>query len=522
MADIFFSYKSDERDRVAPIVTALETKGWTVFWDRKTPVGISWSEHIRENLEQVPCVLVTWTIASIESHWVEIEEGKGRDRRCLVPLKLDEVTPPFGFEHIQAADFTRWSGDTGSGEWKDLIAAIERHVPRPSAPPSEADAGAARPEPPSSKDASPRDTSELWDRLSRNPSPDELERLATEVETLRQENPTDPGLIKLQRRISAVQETITPKAAWFTGPWIRLAAGSAILVLAAVVMNMKLTAPKPPPKTSGSSGSTVGPVPTAARSPASTSPTRTSVEGIALPELVDIPAGCFQMGSPPGAGDDDEHPQHQVCLDAYQIGRHEVTFDQYDAYARANKVTLPKDLGWGRGRRPVIKVSWRDAQDYVQWLSKQIGRSCSLPSEAQWEYAARAGTTTAYALPAPSGSDDIKGQGLANCSGCGGEWDDKNRTAPVGRFPANAWGLYDMHGNVWEWVQDHYHTNYDGAPADGSPWEDEGSNGPRALRGGSWNFIPENARASLRYGFDPDDRYYGVGFRVLCSSPISR
>ena len=137
MADIFFSYKSDERDRVAPIVAALEAEGWTVFWDRKTPVGISWSQYIQENLAQAQCVVVVWSRQSIESHWVETEAGEGRDRRCLVPLKLDDVTPPFGFGHIQAADFTRWAGDTDTDEWCDLVAAIDRHVPRRAESPTD-------------------------------------------------------------------------------------------------------------------------------------------------------------------------------------------------------------------------------------------------------------------------------------------------------------------------------------------------------------------------------------------------
>ena len=132
MADIFFSYKSDERDRVVPIVERLEAAGWSVFWDRKTPVGTTWSAFIKENLKQAKCVLVVWSHASVESHWVEIEAGKGRESGCLVPLKLDEVEPPFGFEHIQAADFTRWTGDTKATAWQDLIAAVERCVPRSS------------------------------------------------------------------------------------------------------------------------------------------------------------------------------------------------------------------------------------------------------------------------------------------------------------------------------------------------------------------------------------------------------
>jgi formylglycine-generating enzyme required for sulfatase activity len=120
----------------------------------------------------------------------------------------------------------------------------------------------------------------------------------------------------------------------------------------------------------------------------------------------------------------------------------------------------------------VINVSWEDAQSYIVWLSGKRGADCRLPSEAEWEYAARAGTTTEYALPAPDGNDDIKGRALANCSDCGSQWDLK-QTAPVGSFEANAWGLRDMHGNVFEWVEDCVHGNYKNAPDDGRAWREE-------------------------------------------------
>ena len=145
-----------------------------------------------------------------------------------------------------------------------------------------------------------------------------------------------------------------------------------------------------------------------------------------------------------------------------------------------------------------------------------MGKSCRLPSEAEWEYAARAGTTTKYALPAPHGSDDIEGKGLANCRGCGSEW-DRSRAGPVASFPANAWGVHDMHGNVSEWVEDCWHDSYAGAPEDGRAWlEGEGGDcSTRIVRGGSWPFHQDEARSAVRQWNGPGF----VGFRVVCLSP---
>jgi formylglycine-generating enzyme required for sulfatase activity len=183
-----------------------------------------------------------------------------------------------------------------------------------------------------------------------------------------------------------------------------------------------------------------------------------------------------------------------------------VTFEEYDAFTDATGRERAYDQGWGRGRRPIINVSWHDAVAYTQWLSSQTGESYRLPSEAEWEYAARAGSTTKY-----SWGNDI-GRNRANCDGCGSRWDDE-KTAPVGSFRANRWGLYDVHGNVWEWVKDCYNDSYRGAPTDGSAWE-SGDCSRRVLRGGSWGSLPGFLRAASRNGLTAGSRYGSVGFRV--------
>jgi formylglycine-generating enzyme required for sulfatase activity len=227
-----------------------------------------------------------------------------------------------------------------------------------------------------------------------------------------------------------------------------------------------------------------------------------------------IPAGRFEMGEQPG---------HAVTfVQPFFIGKTEVTFAQYNAFCDATGRARPSDAGWGGDDRPVIYVDWNDARAYAQWLDAMTGWGCRLPSEAEWEYAARAGTKTNYALPEPSGSDDIAGKGLANCRGCGSQWDGE-QTAPVASFPANAWGMHDMHGNVWEWTEDCWHDSYDGAPNDGRAWGEEngGDCSYRVLRGGSWGNSQDGARSANRFGGFPSGRIDYFGFRVVCLSPSS-
>ena len=227
------------------------------------------------------------------------------------------------------------------------------------------------------------------------------------------------------------------------------------------------------------------------------------------PEMVLVPPGEFTMGSPPdepGRGDD-EGPQHKVTIaEPFWIGKHEVTFAEWDACAATGGCRdNPSDAGWGRDNRPVINVSWDDAKEYVGWLSQKTGKTYRLLSEAEWEYAARAGITTAYWW-----GDEV-GRGNANCDGCGSEWD--TRAALVGSFKANDFGLYDTAGNVWEWVQDCYHDNYDGAPTDGSAWEG-GDGCSRVLRGGSFVNARRDVRSANRVRLKPGYRDFYLGFRV--------
>jgi formylglycine-generating enzyme required for sulfatase activity len=238
-------------------------------------------------------------------------------------------------------------------------------------------------------------------------------------------------------------------------------------------------------------------------------PKQSFKECASCPEMVVVPAGEFMMGS--SANEKGRHgnesPQHKVTIArTFAVSKFEVTFDEWDACVAVGGCDHVEDQGWGRGRMPVINVNWGEAQRYVAWLSKQTGKPYRMLSEAEWEYAARAGSEKVY----PWG-DEI-GEGNANCDGCGSEWDDK-QTAPVGSFAANTFGLHDMQGNVWEWVEDCYHENYQGAPQDGSAWTTDDCS-RRAVRGGSWVDRPLDVGSASRLGFAASDRGIVFGLRV--------
>ena len=229
------------------------------------------------------------------------------------------------------------------------------------------------------------------------------------------------------------------------------------------------------------------------------------------PEMVVVPAGSYMMGSPPDEPGrwDDEGPRHRVTIGrSFAVGRYEVTFDEWDACRRAGGCSHhPGDEGWGRGNRPAIHVSWKDAQEYVGWLSEKTGRTYRLLSESEWEYAARAETDSPYYWGAEAG------EGRANCGRCGGRGGGA-RTAPAGSFPPNGFGLFDMSGNVWEWVEDCAHRDYTGAPSDGSAWLKPGDCRLRVLRGGAWDDAVSRVRSAIRYWEFADTRRDEIGFRV--------
>ncbi|MFL0797271.1 MAG: SUMF1/EgtB/PvdO family nonheme iron enzyme [Cellvibrionaceae bacterium] len=267
-------------------------------------------------------------------------------------------------------------------------------------------------------------------------------------------------------------------------------------------------------------------------------------------EFVSIPGGSFMMGS--NDGNSDEKPVHRVNIRPFTMGKYEVTKGQFEAFVNdtgyrtdAEKNTAGKDgcyaykggadFGWTagtswrnpgysqKGSDPVVCISHNDTQAYIQWLNKQTGNHYRLPTEAEWEYAARAGSSSKYSFGNSESQLCENGNGVdQSLKAQIPEWkwtvsscrDGYTFTAPVGSFAPNAFGLYDMHGNVWEWVQDCYHDSYSGAPSDGSAWE-SGSCAKRVLRGGSWYSGPNTLRSACRGGGHAGNRYNTDGFRLV-------
>jgi formylglycine-generating enzyme required for sulfatase activity len=234
------------------------------------------------------------------------------------------------------------------------------------------------------------------------------------------------------------------------------------------------------------------------------------------PEMAVVPSGSFMMGSPAGeeGRSSDESPQHSVTISKpFAVGRLAVTFDEWDACVADGGCNgyKPADGGWGRGRQPVINVSWTDAEAYVTWLSRKTGKVYRLLTEAEREYVTRAGTTTPFWWGASISTSQANYDGSKTYGG-GSKGESRQKTVPVDSFPPNPWGLYQVHGNVWDWVEDCYHNGYTGAPSDGSARISETCS--RVFRGGSWHGDPMYLRSAHRGVEPPDSRNDYRGFRL--------
>ena len=242
------------------------------------------------------------------------------------------------------------------------------------------------------------------------------------------------------------------------------------------------------------------------------------------PEMVKITSGTFQMGCVSNkACGADEKPVHEVTIKAFEMGKYEVTFDQWDECVKQKGCEFPAKKFWGGGKQPVVSMSWDDAQEYVTWLSKKTSKKYRLPTEAEWEYAARAGTQTPFSTGACLNTDqaNYKGDFAWDEGNCPATETNRKQTVEVGSFAANGFGLFDMHGNLAELVQDCYHRSYEGAPNDGSAWETDcskrGDDVERVMRGGSWVYIQEYQRSARRDRIMQShrpQRVHGLGFRV--------
>jgi formylglycine-generating enzyme required for sulfatase activity len=244
-------------------------------------------------------------------------------------------------------------------------------------------------------------------------------------------------------------------------------------------------------------------------------------------DVILVPGGSLLMGSPDTEAERsaNEGPQHLVSVKSFLLGRYPVTQEQWQIVAETYEYVNIKDLNpqpsnFKGAKRPVEKVNWYEAKEYCDRLAKRTKRPYRLPTEAEWEYACRAGTTTPFYFGSTLTTELANYNGTSYIYGDDPTGKNRGETTPVDHFEiANAWGLCDMHGNVWEWCEDHFHDSYDDAPGDGSAWLTDNSGAPRVNRGAAWSYDPGLCRSASRAHSAPSSRYYGTGFRLAYTAP---
>lgn len=566
MADIFLSYASRDRDRVRPLVEAFEQQGWTVWWDRRIAPGQTWHQAIQESLDGARCVVVVWSQHSIKSDWVIVEAEEGKGRGTLIPVLIDDVKPPLSFRLIQAARLLDWQGAAAHPEWDFLLDTIKTVIGAP-APPQDTNqprprvdtptepviergaespltmAGAGEPamaaeplvEPDRKLPAPPVPINRLSPPREKRPSASLNEEpipqpIATAAATQDRLVTTPP------RR---ADEQITPRRSEPSAlprRWLLLG-GTTVMLIAIVFISIwrrssndngaKNEQPTPsaaPVATSASeefnvvtldaSGKMVAPRPGKAQYF-----TEDLGDNVKL-ELVALPGGTFNMGSPNNEAnrDADESPQHQVTVRPFWMGKYEVTQAQWRVAAGWPKLKTdltPAPSNFKGDDLPVEKVSWDAAMEFCSRLSRKTGKKYRLPSEAEWEYAARAGTTTPFAFGETITPEIVNYDGNHPYAAAP-KGRSRQMTVSVGSLgAANAFGLLDMHGNVWEWCLDVWRPNYQGAPTDGGAWLGDDGGRSRVMRGGSWNYYALGCRAASRGKHTPDYSKDYIGLRVV-------
>ncbi len=496
MAVIFLSYSRADRPRAEMIAHALEDEGLTVWWDKILKAGQTYDEVTEGMLRDASVVVVLWSEVSVKSKWVRTEATLGERTSTLIPAMIDDAERPIMFELTQSADLIGWDGDRTEARWQRFIADIKSAV---------ASHGGAAPAEPMAVETVPSDpTSDLtmentfWTTIQASTE-------ASDYEAYLKRYPEGHFSDLARNRLTSLTPALTPEpeapvAAPATKPTpkpapkkpitsqdeksssskLPLIIGAAALSLVAGYFVIQAMSG------GGDQDSTE-----TAETETTTTPGQFA-DCDTCPTMIALPGGAFQMGSPDTelGRTGNEGPLHTVTVQPFAISETEVTFDQWDAcIADGGCSYSPSDHGFGRGGLPVLSISWQDAQSYTSWLSAKSGRAYRLPTEAEWEYAARAGTNTPYWWGA---SFD---RSIAPMS------------APrdAASLPANPFGVKGMLVNAREWVQDCYVNSYTAAPVDGTA-RTNGDCGRRVLRGGAWGRDPDDHRAANRARIDRNVR----------------
>ena len=453
--DVFISYGGADKETAELVCAALERAGVRCWIAPRNTLAGAYGRSIMEAIKAARMLVLVLSPHSDKSPNVLTEVAEAFDRKLpLIPFRLSEFV---------VSDELRFYIRTQ--HWVDAFPKpVEGHIPA------------------------------LLDRVKARLAP------AASVRRADKDIPSrPPGDTGAERALEKPAAAEPPRARTRRRTWLVSGAAAALVLAVAAGLYLGMRpAPAPDTVTDKAPGET--PLPKGAF--------RDCPE---CPELLAVPAGKFTMGSPAAERERDatEGPQREVIFaKPFALGKYPVTFEEYDACAATGACAYrPPDNGWGRGRQPVVQASWDDAKAYVAWLAKKTGKAYRLPSEAEWEYAARAGTATRYFW-----GDEI-GRGRAACAGCGSQWDSK-QPAPAGSFAANAFGLHDMHGNIWQWLEDCWHDSYQGAAADGRAWAASGECKQRALRGGGFFSFPKSLRSAARYHYEPKGRLGNIGLRV--------
>lgn len=552
MPDVFVSYNRQDRETAQLVAEGLKQDGFDVWWDAALRAGETYDEVTEKNLREAGAVVVLWSKRSATSKWVRAEATVGERSSTLVPALIEDCDRPVRFELVQTADLRHWRGDRGDPAWrlfvldiKDAVAKRKSGAGRSNAAKStDHDASIETTFWTSIKDST--DISDFEAYLARYPS-GHFSELARNRLKAQAKPVAAPSQDSRRAEPAPVAKTVTPprevrpeprsmpkplSAPRGEGPNFLMLGGIAAAVLAAVAAGVFLlrqvqapqsrtdasiateeaalvatptpVAEAPAPSSApaeAAQNDPAEPLPPAAaeQAPASPQPVvDASFQDCDLcPKMMRLAGGAFTMGSPESEYGRNayEGPQREVSIKPFAIGAYEVTQEEWGACV-ADRLCAAKRAD-GALRSPTLGVSWREAQAYVKWLSVKTGKAYRLPTEAEWEFAARGGAATAYSW---------------------GEKFDRTLAArngpmPVGSFAPNAFGLYDMHGNAREWVEDCYVNTYVGAPTDGSAVV-SGDCSMRSIRGGAWSSSAADMRSANRSRINASTTAHYMGFRV--------